>query len=167
MRSLLLGLLCLSCTPVSLPFLTTTSVRDTSSLKNVSYVSSYDGDTFTVNLSTDIPEIFSRGMAVRVKGIDAAEMTSKDKCEYEMAQKAKDVTHKVLTNSVKLDLDNVQKDKYFRLLADVTVHHKTLAISFSLSTYLLERGLVVPYDGKTKPKVDWCKMLPKQSRSKK
>ena len=46
-------------------------------------------------------------------------------------------------------LHNVRLEKYGRVLAGVTFR------GADLSKWMLERNLAVPYDGGTKPAVDW------------
>lgn len=128
------------------------------SFRNVEYVSNYDGDTVTVNLPSTIPAVFSHEIPVRIRGIDAAEMKSSNNCELEMAIRAKEVVTTLLKTAKKIDLEDVGRDKYFRLLAEIVVYDDTKIAP--LSVYLIEHGYAVPYNGDTKPKVDWCKMSP-------
>lgn len=46
-------------------------------------------------------------------------------------------------------LENMQRGKYFRIIADVYIDDESLTQS------LIEAGLGIPYYGKTKAK-DWC-----------
>ena len=50
----------------------------------------------------------------------------------------------------KIELRNMKRGKYFRIVADVYVDGK------SLGDMLIKRSLAVPYDGGHKGK-DWCK----------
>lgn len=100
----------------------------------------YDGDTFRVNLK-DLPQVFSEELAVRIAGIDAAEMAGTDGEVLEFAQKAQAFTQNALLTAEKIELKNVKRGKYFRIIADVFVDDK------SLSHMLLEQGLVKEYDG--------------------
>ena len=118
----------------------------------VTVVSVYDGDTFTINLPDTIPDVFGRGMPVRIRHIDTAELKSSNKCEHEMAIQAKNVTTQLLKSAKQIDLEDVGRDKYFRLDAVV------MADGVSVGQVLLDRNLTVPYDGGTKKSVDWCKM---------
>ena len=125
----------------------------------VDYVGDYDGDTFFVGIK-NLPAVFGERMPVRVRHIDAAEMKSEDACAKAMALKAKAVAENLLTAAKTITLTSVGRDKYFRLDADViltTIDNKII----SLSDPLLSGGYVVPYDGGTKRKVDWCAMLKK------
>lgn len=118
----------------------------------VSYVSNYDGDTITVNLPNTIPDVFSHEIPVRIRHIDTPEIKGNGKCEKEAAQKAKVATTSLLKNAKKIDLEDVGRDKYFRILATVR------ADGVSVGQYLLDQKLAVPYEGDTKQIVDWCTM---------
>ncbi|UTA47531.1 thermonuclease family protein [Simiduia sp. 21SJ11W-1] len=110
-------------------------------------VSIYDGDTFTVNID-HWPAIVGQRISVRISGIDTPEMRSRCASEKERARAAKQFTVAALRKAQAVELHNVRRDKYFRLVADVWVD------GFSLGQQLLDAGLAVPYSGKTK--VDWC-----------
>lgn len=61
-------------------------------------------------------------MGVRVKGIDAPEIRTKDPCEKEKAKRAK-AFNKEFLKSGPIILRSCEKDKYFRLLCDVSVRN--------------------------------------------
>ena len=109
----------------------------------------YDGDTFRANIK-DYPAIVGHRISIRVRGIDAPEI--KGKCELEklLARKAKQQTVFMLRGAKKIELKNISRGKYFRLIADVYVD------DVLLSEILISSKLAVPYDGRTKTK-DWCK----------
>lgn len=109
----------------------------------------YDADTFKVDIR-QWPAVVGSRIAVRVKGIDAPEMQGKCEREKELARKAKQTTVAMLRAGKKIELRNLQRDKYFRLLADVHVDGKNLA------TTLLQAGLAYPYSGGTKK--SWCQV---------
>lgn len=110
-------------------------------------VSIYDGDTFTVNIR-DWPAVAGERISVRIAGIDTPELRSRCDSEKDKARAAKQFTVAALRNAKQIELHNLQRDKYFRLLSDVWVDGK------SLGQQLLNAGFAVPYSGKTK--VDWC-----------
>lgn len=125
----------------------------------VGLASVYDGDTFKVNLSCRYG-IFCKKMGVRVKGIDAPEIRTKDPCEKEMAKKAKAFTKEFL-KSRPIILRNCEKDKYFRLLCDVSVrnpNNPAKKAEKSLAEALLAQKLSVAYDGGTKKSINWCNL---------
>ena len=89
-------------------------------------------------------------MAIRVNGIDTPEMNGKCEVEKLLARKAKQQTVYMLRGAKVIELKNIKRGKYFRLVADVFVD------DVNLSQILIDSKLAVPYDGTTKTK-DWCK----------
>jgi endonuclease YncB( thermonuclease family) len=116
----------------------------------VKFVQNYDGDTFTANISSVHPLLGDK-ITVRVGGIDTPEMHSDKPCERQAAFKAQQAVQKILAEARRIDLRNVQRDKYFRVLADVVVDGRSLA------DYLLRARMAVPYDGQAKEDVNWCR----------
>jgi len=114
------------------------------------YIRAVDGDTIVVDLGGNIPSIFGKNISVRVAHIDAPEMHSKNKCEKIAALKAKDVVDNALRTANKIALISPSRDKYFRILSEVTYDEN------SLSQLLLKKKLAVAYEGGTKTKVNWC-----------
>jgi len=126
------------------------------SLKDTSYgsvivsevTSIYDADTFRVNIN-EWPDIVGRRMSVRVNGIDAPEIRGKCKVEKRLARIAKQFTVKLLRSGKLIELRNIKRGKYFRLLADVYIDN------VSLSGELINNHHARVYDGGTKS--NWCK----------
>jgi endonuclease YncB( thermonuclease family) len=114
----------------------------------VTLLSVHDGDTLSVTVD-GLPPIFGENIRVRMRGIDAPDLTSKSKCEAKKAIEAREFVRKLLVGK-RITLNNVWRDKYFRLLADVEVDGK------KVSDQLLKQNLAVPYYGLKKPIVDWC-----------
>lgn len=110
-------------------------------------VSIYDGDTFTANIA-NWPDIVGKRISVRVAGIDTPEMRGRCQEEKNRARLAKQFTVAALRNAGHIELRNLQRDKYFRVLSDVYIDGENLAQK------LLREGLAIPYSGKTK--VNWC-----------
>ncbi len=121
---------------------------------DVKVVSVYDGDTFKVNLPCT-QDIFCRDMSVRVNGIDTPEMKTKNSCEKQKAKEAQALTKDILSKGPVI-LKNCQRDKYFRLLCDVSVLGRNQG--YNLSEELINANLAVEYHGETKAEVDWCKL---------
>ena len=125
------------------------------SLKNTIYknaivekvTSIYDGDTFRANIK-DYPPIVGNRMAIRILGIDTPEMRGKCVKEKLLARDAKKLTVSLLRGANVIELRNIKRGKYFRLLADVYVD------GASIANELLKAGYAVRYDGGTK--IDWC-----------
>ena len=88
------------------------------SFDNVSIASIYDGDTFKINLNCSLA-VYCEKVPVRVLGVDTPEIKGKTEREKKLAQQAKDFTKKFLAKGP-VSLSNCGRDKYFRLLCDVT-----------------------------------------------
>lgn len=115
----------------------------------VSQVTSiYDGDTFRADIKGLHPLIGSR-IGIRVAGIDTPEIRGKCPLEKKLAREAKQFTVAMLRNAKYVELHNVRRGKYFRIVADVMIDGK------SLSSSLIKAGHGVPYNGETKAR-DWC-----------
>ena len=111
-------------------------------------ISVYDGDTFRVNIDS-LPPIVGKNIAIRVNGVDTPEI--RGKCQYEknLALKARDFVRNKLANAKEIKLTNLQRGKYFRVVANVLVD------GVSLEKELLDKELAYEYtDGK---KLSWCK----------
>ena len=108
----------------------------------------YDGDTFRVLLE-GYPEIIGYRMGIRVNGIDTPEMRGKCQQEKALARKAKELTVTELRKAKTIELRNMKRGKYFRIVADVYVDNK------NLGEMLIKQNLAVAYDGGHKAK-DWC-----------
>lgn len=115
--------------------------------KNVEVVSIYDGDTFFCDIQ-GLPDIFGRRMGVRLKGIDTPELRDNRPHVKELARQAKMFVVEKLRAADVVELKNVERGKYFRLVADVYVDGK------NLGELLLEKQLAKEYDGNAKPKWD-------------
>ena len=118
--------------------------------------SRYDGDTITLasRVASTGPWLFK----VRLVGIDCAEMRAKDAAEKAAATEARDALRGEILNTI-VDLDvQPNLDKYGRILARVTRQRGCLGgRKEDMSTWLLDRGYAVPYDGGAKPAhVDWA-----------
>jgi endonuclease YncB( thermonuclease family) len=108
----------------------------------------HDGDTFRVDIK-DYPPIIGKRVPVRVNGIDTPELKGKCQKEKDLAREAKQVTVSLLRAAKTIELKNMKRGKYFRIVADVYVDDRLLADE------LLSRKLAAKYDGGTKMK-DWC-----------
>lgn len=116
---------------------------DESALQNVSIASVYDGDTFKINLNCSLA-IYCEKVPVRVLGVDCPEIKGKTEKEKRLAQQAKAFTKDFLENGP-ISLSNCGRDKYFRLLCDVTN-----AQGQNLASELIKRDLGYKYYGGTK-----------------
>lgn len=134
-------------------------MHDEKTFRCVSYVKNYDADTITFNIK-GVPAIIGKNISVRVRHIDSPEIKTKNDCEKQAARAAKKLIETFLKNAKRIDLENVDKDKYFRLLADVKVDGQ------DLKQVLLKNNLAYAYEGDTKKKIDWCQRWPASQNSK-
>jgi len=111
-------------------------------------ISVYDGDTFRVDIDS-LPPIVGKNIAIRVNGVDTPEI--RGKCQYEknLALEARDFVRARLANAKEIKLANLQRGKYFRVVANVVVD------GVSLERELLDNKLAYRYDGGKK--LSWCK----------
>lgn len=100
----------------------------------------YDGDTFRCNIE-GYPSIVGDRIGIRVYGVDCPEMTDKRPTVKERARQAKQYTVQRLREGKKIELVNMQRDKYFRILAVVMIDGK------DLGQELIKEGLARPYFG--------------------
>jgi endonuclease YncB( thermonuclease family) len=111
-------------------------------------ISVYDGDTFRVNIDS-LPPIVGKNIPIRVNGVDTPEI--RGKCQYEknLALEARDFVRARLANAKEIKLTNLQRGKYFRVVANVMVD------GVSLEQELLDNELAYEYDGGKK--LSWCR----------
>ena len=81
-------------------------------------------------------------------GVDAPEMRGKCEAEKILARQAKQHTVELLRSAKVIELTNMQRGKYFRILANVIIDGESLADS------LLKNGLARRYDGGKRG--GWC-----------
>ncbi|ABM04288.1 nuclease (SNase domain protein) [Psychromonas ingrahamii 37] len=113
----------------------------------VEVTSIYDADTFRVNIN-DWPSLIGENVRIRVNGVDAPEIRGKCDSEKKGARLAKQFTVGKLRNAKTIELRNMQRGKYFRILADVYVDGK------NLTELLITAKLARPYDGGKRK--GWC-----------
>jgi len=108
----------------------------------------YDGDTFRVDINS-LPPIVGKNIPIRVNGVDTPEI--RGKCQYErnLALEARDFVRARLSNAKEIKLTNLQRGKYFRVVANVLVD------GVSLEQELLGNKLAYRYDGGKK--LNWCR----------
>lgn len=102
-----------------------------------------DGDTFVINVK-NIPDVLGEELAVRIRGIDTPELNDKREKIKKISIQAKEELEKLLYSGEKVVLYDLDRDKYFRLLASVKVG------DIDVAEYMIERGLAKRYDGKAK-----------------
>ena len=107
----------------------------------------YDGDTFRVNIA-GWPSVVGESMPVRIKGVDTPELRGKCQSEKDAARAAKQFSVGRLREGRVIELRFIERDKYFRLLAEVWID------GMSLGDQLISQGFAVPYTGGKK--IVWC-----------
>ena len=110
-------------------------------------ISVYDGDTFRVDIDS-LPPIVGKNIPIRLNGVDTPEIRGKCKYEKDLAIKARDFVRNKLANAKEIKLNNLQRGKYFRVVANVIVD------GVSLEQELLENELAYKYSGGKK--TSWC-----------
>lgn len=114
--------------------------KDIFTLSPEQIVEVYDGDTFKIDLPSQHP-LFGDDISVRVAGIDTPELKGSSDEVKALAYKAKNRTQELLSDAKRIELKNPQRDKYFRVLAEVWIDGE------SLSEKLKSDGLAKDYDG--------------------
>lgn len=108
----------------------------------------YDGDTLTVSVNK-WPALIGRAVGVRVAGVDTPEIRAKCPAEKALALEARGFARRALAAAQVIELRNLRRDKYFRILADVCLDGRSLADE------LIRHGLGVDYVGGAKS--GWCR----------
>jgi micrococcal nuclease len=113
----------------------------------------YDADTITIASKLPYEQSPMYRLSVRLNGIDTPEI--KGKCvsdeEKECAKLARDYVADLVLHKV-VRLENIQSEKYGRILADVYIG------DIHLNELLIKQRYAVKYDGGTKKKPEsWIK----------
>lgn len=109
----------------------------------------YDGDTITIASKLPYKQSPVYRFSVRLNGIDCPEIKGNNDNEKKCALIAREEVSNLLLNKI-VHLENLQTEKYGRILADVYLDN------INISNYLLEKHLAVKYDGGTKTRPnDW------------
>ena len=127
------------------------TVEFTFPIKSGKVIKCYDADTITIasKLPYDASPLYR--LSVRLNGIDAPEIKGKCAEEKEVAKEARDFLSNLVLNKV-IRLENVESEKYGRILADVYIG------DVHLNELLLKERYAVKYDGGTKLKpVSWLR----------
>lgn len=105
----------------------------------------YDGDTFKINIP-DWPSIIGDTISIRVYGIDTPEIRGTKGETKQLALKAKAEAIKILQSAKVIELRNLRRGKYFRIIAEVYVDGK------SFSRLMIKSGMAKEYFGGKRPK---------------
>jgi endonuclease YncB( thermonuclease family) len=103
----------------------------------------YDGDTITIasKLPYDASPLYR--LSVRLNGIDTPEIKGKTTDEKQVAKEARDALAGLIMNKV-VKLENIQSEKYGRILADVYLGY------LHINQWMIDNRYAVAYDGGTK-----------------
>ncbi len=134
------------CCLILLPFLTHAKA-EFGDVQISRVVSVYDGDTFRVDID-HWPALVGKNAPIRVKQVDTPEMRGKCALEKNMAKQAKRFTLQLLAKATEIELINIERGKYFRVLADVYIDDQSLA------ELLIANHLARPYAGGKRR--GWC-----------
>lgn len=107
----------------------------------------YDGDTFRADIE-GWPPIIGERIPIRVKGADTPEIRGKCEEEKRQARLAKQYTVAALRGAEVIELEAIERGKFFRIAARVMIDGKDLAPG------LIQAGLARPYDGGSRK--GWC-----------
>lgn len=110
-------------------------------------VSVYDGDTMRVNVS-GWPPVVGQNMPIRLRGVDTPEIRGKCQEEKRQAYAARNYVRERVAQAHAIELRNIERGKYFRLVADVYLD------GVLLSNELTAAGLARNYDGGRRS--PWC-----------
>ena len=121
----------------------------------VKYIKNYDGDTITFNIS-GLHSLIGKKIKIRLSGVDTPEINTKDKCEKEKGQTAKRLVENLFKNSKRIDLENVKRGKYFRMVADIIIDGKSLTAGYISSPTTLSISFSVFLESSNTPLKKMC-----------
>lgn len=116
-------------------------------LTSVEWLYCHDGDTCVFNFP-GWPPVVGQRMPVRLLGIDTPEMNGRCEEESRLARKAQTVLVGLLSRAKRIELRQLARNKYFRLLGQI------YADGVDVGGVLLEAGLAREYKGGRRE--PWC-----------
>jgi endonuclease YncB( thermonuclease family) len=84
-----------------------------------------DGDTFVANIEGYRP-LIGKKIRIRIRGINTPELRSPDPVERQKAIEAKERLSRLLKTANRIELRNITRGKYFRIIADVYIGEKNI-----------------------------------------
>ena len=112
----------------------------------------YDGDTITIATRLSYKDSPLYRFPIRLKGIDSAEIKSKNVNEKMHAKIARDALSELILHKTVI-IKNIENEKYGRILADVYLDE------ICLNEWMIEKGYAVKYDGGTKQiPISWTEL---------
>jgi micrococcal nuclease len=119
------------------------TVEFTFPIKGGRVIKCYDADTITIASKLPYNDSPLYRLSVRLNGIDAPEIKGKSVEEKEVAKQARDFVSNLVLNKY-VRLENVESEKYGRILADVYIG------DVHVNEMLVKERYAVKYDGGTK-----------------
>ena len=86
----------------------------------------YDGDTIFVDIN-GIHPLFGKRIGIRFAEIDAPELQTTDICERNKGFKAKALVEEFVNKAHRVDIVDVKRDQYFRIVGTVLVDGKSIS----------------------------------------
>lgn len=80
----------------------------------------YDGDTFKIDIE-NLPPVFGDDMSIRIRGINAPEIRGGTDASKAKARASRDFLSGLMAGNV-VTIHNLERGKYFRVVADVRVN---------------------------------------------
>lgn len=106
-------------------------------------VTVYDAATFTCQIDGLVP-VFGQRVPVKIGSINLLKTSDQKSADQAAARSAKQFTQDLLNQARVITLENMRRDRYFRVIADVYVDGRNLA------EMLIAAGLAKPTDTETK-----------------
>jgi micrococcal nuclease len=119
------------------------TIEFTFPIKGGRVIKVYDGDTITIASRLPYEESPLYRLSVRLAGIDTPEIKGKTEDEKTAAKNARNALIGLVMNKY-VSLQNIESEKYGRILADVYVDN------IHVNAWMLEQRYGVRYQGKTK-----------------
>lgn len=119
------------------------TIEFTFPIKGGRVIKVYDGDTITIASKFPFEDSPLYRLSVRLNGIDSPEIKGKTDDEKIAAKNARNALSGLVMNKY-VSLQNIQSEKYGRILADVYVD------SLHVNQWMLQQRYAISYEGKTK-----------------
>lgn len=149
---------CLLFFAVSFVFVCPLKAEDYGTFEGVEYVDCYDGDTCRFNIPQVHP-LIGRNISVRLDGIDTPEISGKCAREKRLAREAKRFINQLfqsLEANDRIDLVDLDRGKYFRVVATIHLIKDSGRQLVDVNHLMIQKGLAVPYSGKSRRR-SWCR----------
>lgn len=117
-------------------------------ITDIEVVRVYDGDTFFADIA-GYPPLIGDDIGIRVRGVDCPEIRGSCDRERQLAREARDFVEELLGSADQISLVDLERGKYFRIVATVLVDGQ------DLSALLISEGLAVPYE--ERDEANWCR----------